>query len=188
MLLLLVSGSLLTACGDDEKNEPLPIPSDVIIPEIKIVDAEGNNLLDPNVPGNWYGAEMWAEYNGQIEMALWADYGDQALQKNSRSYTPTYAGLYEYTECEYIKGDSASGVTVIPDFSTTVLRFGHFTGERDLDIDVLFTIPELDKTYHIQIYNKVIDINKKEVTRWVKCDGELCDGTIITLVLPHREE
>lgn len=188
LLLMILAGSFLVSCGDDEKNEPDITDPDVIIPVIKIVDAQGNNLLNPNVPGNWYGAEMWAEYNGQIEVASWADYGDLAKQEKSRYYIPTYAGLYEYTECEYVQGDSPTDVTIIPDYNTTVLRFGHFTGEKDLNITAFFNIPGIDKTYRIEIFNKVTGNKKGEVTRWIKCDGVLCDGMDITLVVPHREE
>ena len=57
---------LMTAAACSDNNDDMPDDDMIwdispVVASIQLVDEDGNNLLDPEVEGNWIGEPMWIE-------------------------------------------------------------------------------------------------------------------------------
>lgn len=88
-----VMGACLTSCGDDD--EPLIDVAPVKF-TIEIVDAQGNNLLDPEFAGNILDKGLEMEYNGETYEAVINTESNALVAIMSRAYLPVFYGLQVY--------------------------------------------------------------------------------------------
>lgn len=199
-VLLAVTGSVaLTSCSDDDDGPEDGAIWDIapITLQIRLVDAEGNNLLDPKVPGNWYGTEMWMENNGKRYEIKWLDPDDLPKNgfapffvtpsENSRAILAEFYGFYMNT-LERTLGGTPVGVDSWPDLATTVLEWGNYDGMKNIHEYMIFGISELNQTYKLDMYHEFHwKDHQPASTTWIKCDGKFHDYEPLVLVLPKRE-
>ena len=136
---------------------------------INVVDNEGRNMLDPAVDGNWSNADFKVVFKGETYSVFVPE-----DKPESRYYLPTFVGLYKYAK--YVPDETSVPVS---------LKFGEFDGEDDNDISIQFIVPEIDKSYEMNVKTKVIRSPKdREVIYEQWLDGENVEGTNFTIVLP----
>ena len=90
-----VVGACLTSCGDDDVPLVDVPPVDFMI---EIVDAQGNNLLDPDFAGNILDKGLEMEYNGETYEAVINPESNAPVAFMSRAYLPVFYGLQVYEE------------------------------------------------------------------------------------------
>lgn len=185
LMVLALCGIGFVSCGDDladdhkHNSDPDPVMEWDISPvlaNIYIKGATGQNLLDPEVPGSWFGKDIWMDYNGKKEEAKWEN------PFYSRVYMAAYMGLYISYKFK-LAGEGSS--VNIPDPTTHFLQFGEFDGAKNQDINCSLHFEGLDNVYNIQLTNRIVwKNNKPEITREVRLDGELMPNKDITITLP----
>ncbi len=198
-VILAVTGSVaLSSCSDDDDGPADDVIWDIypITLQIRLVDSEGNNLLDPKVPGNWYGTEMWMENNGKRYEIKWVDPDNlpvnvpapffRSHSDNSRAIMAEFHGFYMNT-LEYIYGGNPVGTEISPDLATTVLEWGNYDGTKNIHEYMTFGIKELNQTYQIDLYHEFHwENHQPKGTTWIKCDGVFHDYEPLVFVLPRR--
>lgn len=161
-----------TACSsDDDGPEPDVIwdinPTGVYI---QIVDEDGNNLLDPDVKGNWVGEEMFISSEDKQYPAKWSR---EDVENNTRDILPRFYGLVW------------QGVFSWNDPKASPLYFGELDGGEDHDLSLSFTVPSIDKTFDFRFtYHFFWKKHKPQREIHLIYDGKDYDKPILTLVLP----
>lgn len=160
-LLAALTAALLpfvAACSDEDD---LIIDYAPINFYFEIVDASGNDLLNPDSEG-CFGENFTLEYEGQSYDCVW----EAPAMPESRYYATTFNGLFFNHYIYHDKGACR-------------LTFGELDGARNYDIDMVLTEP--DGTRHtIHYYRKVKKLDVKET---LKFDGKTVkDGNTIRIV------
>ena len=152
----------ISACDDFTITDYAPVNIG-----IQIVDEKGNNLLNPEIPGNWFGQEFEVVYNGESYKAYWPG---TATQPESRYYLPTFRGLTLEPHLLY----DTPIETLYPKF---YFSFGEFDGAEDQDISLKFFVPGQSEPYDIRLV-------KKKSTN-ITINGKKHKGSVVKIVLPH---
>lgn len=127
----------------------------------EIVDASGNNLLNPESDG-YFGKNLSFEYNGKIYDCEW----DGPSMYQSRYYMPMFCGFYFNYPAYKSSGECKLG-------------FGELDGAFDYDMDMALIEP--DGTRHIIHYYR--KVNKMKVKETITFDGKaIKDRASIRLV------
>lgn len=122
---------LAAGCNSFLNGDSYFVPQDFSI-IIKLVDAEGGNLLDSTVDSNWRDSSLVCTFkNKTFEAESADDYVSGAFNLVITSYYDKYTNI-----------------------TSQVLYFGNFNGMTNYDDDVVFSWP--DKTTDtLHVYNKV---------------------------------
>ncbi len=145
-------------------------PTGVII---KIVDEADNNLLDPNVEGNWVGEDMFITYKDEEYPVDWEWDGTPV---KTRMIMPYFSGL---TWTGNLRGSEEKDYW---------LNFGEFSGEGRHDLSLTFHIPELDTNYVFKYTHEVIwKKHEPHVNDHIIYDRRELEGNTLTLVLPQNK-
>lgn len=164
IFMLAVVSLLLSACDSEVIYDIAPT-----VLKIVLVDEDGNNLLDRSVPGNWAGEAMNIEYKGKEYSAVWTA---EELYPRSRMYVPMFSGLVW------------SKITEPNDAGC--LWFGEFSGEKDFDMSLKFSIEKLNSDYEFGFYQKTIGENGNR-TNCIIYNGKKEKGTTLTLIVPRND-
>lgn len=168
-LLLMTIMMGLSGCNNDDVIWDI-YPANIIV---KIVDEEGQNLLDPDVEGNRVGCPMSMTYDGETYSAIW---DREELNRESRYYMASFRGLI----WEGILDSSSP--------ASHKLSFGEFQGDTDHTIDATFTVEGTGKVYVIRYEHKFKWKGKKPYSDdHIYLDGKKYDGNTIEITLPARE-
>ncbi len=140
MLAALLPMLMLTGCKSDD--------DDVLIWDIYpitmyvyIADADGNNLLDPEVEGNIVDQPMTVEYKGMSYdvqwKTLWPDHSD------TRAYLARFHGALHHPADVYNPASADN---------PWVLEIGELPGDEDYDETILLKYK--NKVFNIRVVNK----------------------------------
>lgn len=122
---------LAAGCNSFLNGDSYFVPQDFSI-IIKLVDAEGGNLLDSTVDSNWRDSSLVCTFkNKTFEVESTDDYVSGAFNLVVTSYYDKYTNI-----------------------TSQVLYFGNFNGMTNYDDDVVFSWPD-NTTDTLHIYNKV---------------------------------
>ena len=165
----------LAACseeGNDIKGNDIIwdiAPSEV---RIQLVDQNGNNLLNPNVEGNWVDEPIELSTSDESYAAVWSR---DELRPQSRAYMPKFLGL---VWGEVIKGSNDSGY---------YLYFGGFPGDSDYDMSLVLSIPGIDSKYKFE-YKHDCDWknNEPKISNHIIYNGKKIEGETIKLTVPYN--
>ena len=155
----------VTGCSKDENADDDIIwdiaPSGVVI---QLVDEAGNNMLDPDVRGNWVGQPMWIGCGDNIFNVVWKN---EDPQKASRAYMPHFYGAI---------------------WSGNHLYFGEFDGAKSQDLKFTFGITAINTVYDIEYSHRLIWENKKpHFDDHITLEGNRINGNVLTIVVPENE-
>lgn len=160
-LLAALTAALLpfvAACSDEDD---LIIDYAPINFYFEIVDASGNDLLNPDSEG-CFGENFTLEYEGQSYDCVW----EAPAMPESRMWPAFFNGLFYDYSGHYLKG-------------THRLVFGDFYGGDNYDIDMAFIEP--DGTKHSMHYYR--RVKKLDVKEKLTFDGQTVkDGNTIRIV------
>lgn len=167
--------TFMVSCSDDddgdgpEKGVMWDIyPVDIII---DIVDAQGNNLLDPDVPGNIVGQELTVDYEGKTYGTEW---NALSLSPNqSRMILVEFYGLKHYL------------INRIHPYSSS-RRWALFLGDLrgDCDYDTTMVLKYKDREFEIRVVNNFEWVKHlPERDTRVYLDGVIQSGQKIKIVL-----
>ncbi len=172
-LVFSISLFAIASCSKDDDNDDIIwdiVPSNVII---KLMDESSNNLLDPNVEGNWVGEELYLTFNGEIYPVDWEYDGTYGETRMILPYFTglTWTGNLRWAETKYYW-----------------LQFGEFSGEGKHDMSLSLTVPALNSQYDFKFTHELI-WNKQEphFNDHIIYDGKDYKGNTLTLVLPHNK-
>ena len=122
---------LAAGCNSFLNGDSYFVPQDFSI-IIKLVDAEGGNLLDSTVDSNWRDSSLVCTFkNKTFEAESADDYVSGAFNLVITSYYDKYTNI-----------------------TSQVLYFGNFNGMTNYDDDVVFSWPD-NTTDTLHVYNKV---------------------------------
>ena len=122
---------LAAGCNSFLNGDSYFVPQDFSI-IIKLVDAEGGNLLDSTVDSNWRDSSLVCTFkNKTFEAESADDYVSGAFNLVVTSYYDKYTNI-----------------------TSQVLYFGNFNGMTNYDDDVVFSWPD-NTTDTLHVYNKV---------------------------------
>lgn len=174
LLLLLSVLMIFSSCGSDGPEDGVIWDIRPVGITIKLVDADGRNLLDPNVEGNWVNCPMMVGYNEKSYPAQW-ELPEQ--DKATRAIFPMFYGLIW------------SGVFPWQDSKSNTLYFGEFSGESNEKVEVTFAIEDLNTVYEI-VYDHKIEWKKHKphFDDHIYLNGKRYDGSSVEIVLPPRED
>lgn len=165
---------ILSACGENDKDDELVVwdisPAEIII---KIIDEEGNDLLNPNVKGNWFGCAMNMGFDNELYPVKW---GISELSGQSRVYLAHFKGMEWTYLCDGYNNPTHY-----------ILKFGEFQGETNRIIETTFMIEELNTIFQIKLDHKLIWENREpHFDDHIYLNGERYYGNTIVLTLPQR--
>lgn len=164
---------LLPSCGKEDEDDDI-IEWDIypVVAQMHIVDASGNNLLDPSVAGNLFGKKIVAEYDGKEYELVWKQ------TDKTKAYMPQFTGLtikYEYVEV----GDKFE-----QDPAKAYLAFGEFDGAVNQDISLTLRIEGYAETWDIDMTHRIKwKGNSPEITNSALLNGIEVPYDKITITL-----
>lgn len=169
---ILLSVSLLStllSCSSDNSDDLMIwdiYPTGITI---RLVDADGRNLLDPDVEGNWVGCPMHIGYEDQAYSTIW---DRESIPLETRACMPIFYGLV---------WDGAFGGNA----DHYGLNFGQFDGAENHHIVTTFSIEELNTVYEI-VYDRKFEWKKNEPhsTDYIYLNGKKSEGCTVKIVLP----
>lgn len=174
--LVLLAVALLSSCkNDDVIYDIAPVQY-----EITLIDEDGNNLLDENLPDNLIGADIYVIFNGDRYDTNWEPpYTVQA----SRYLMPTWYGLQVW---QYYKWEN-NGCFAIP--GQYSLQFGDFFGDEEQHLSIELVIPCRGVSYTIELIHKFKwKHNKPNSSTYLIYNGEEINGWRIEIVVPNSAE
>lgn len=134
-----------------------------------VIDAAGNNLLDPAVNGNIVGETLTIEYKGEAYGVQW----DTPWPGYTRAYLARFFGMLHHPADRY-KPASAQ--------NPWILEIGEWPGDDDYDIT--FPLKYKDKEFDIRVVNSFKWVNHRpNRTTQVYLNGKKCDNQHISIVL-----
>ena len=132
LILPVVFAAVLAAgCDDFLKGDSYFVPQDFSI-VIKLVDPEGNDLLDSTVVSNWRDSTLTCTFKNKT---FEAESADNYVSGTLNFVITTYHDVYTYS-------------------THNVLFFGNFNGMTNFDDDVVFSWPD-NSSDTLHVYNKV---------------------------------
>lgn len=167
---------LMAAAACSDKNDDMPDDDAIwdIAPaqvSIQLVDEAGNNLLDPEVSGNWVGEPMWMEWNDKVFDVIW---------KKDDLQLPTKALL------PYFYGAVWNGVWTDNRYH---LYFGDFSGESSQNLKLTFGITAINTVYEFEYSHRLVWQNKEPYfDDHIIYQGKQIEGHTLTLVLPKNNQ
>lgn len=167
--------TIMTTAACSDKNDDMPDDDMIwdISPAgvcIQLVDEAGNNLLDPEVSGNWVDEPMWIEWNDKVFDAVWKM---DDLQLPTRAYMP------------YFYGTVWSGIWYDNRYH---LYFGEFDGVSSQNLKLTFGITAINTVYEFEYSHRFGWKNKKpHFDDHITYKGKQIEGNTLTLVLPKND-
>lgn len=148
--------------------------------EIKLVDAEGNNLLSPDTEGNWLGEDMFASCDDKTYPVSW-EYILYDDEHESRMYLPQFYGLACFPERKW------DGTAWTPVKNDNYLLFGEFSGHGDQHKIIVFSIEKLNTVWKIELdYTLTWVKGEPNTKRSLKLNGKAVEKGPITIALPRN--
>ena len=147
-LMGLIMCGVLSSCKKDEEDviwdySPLAI-------NIIVLDAEGHNILNPDVEGSLYGTAISVTYNDETYQTKWT-----SEDWNTRYLAPYFTGLTFKPGKVWEDGQSH------PVGELNHLSFGEFESSHDVTMYLTLHIPTLDKEYEIECRHTFRWVNKE---------------------------
>ena len=134
-----------------------------------VIDAAGNNLLNPDVQGNIVGETMTIEYHGDAYGVQW----ETLWPGYTRAYFARFYGMLHHPADRY-KPASAQ--------NPWILEIGELPGDDDYDITL--PLKYKDQEFDIRVVNSFKWVNDcPDRTTQVYLDGKKCETQRITIVL-----
>lgn len=148
--------------------------------DIRIVDEDGNNLLNPTVEGNWIGEGFGVAYKDELYTPTWKYVGEE---NGSRKYFAKFYGL----ECLPVREwKDKGGWTKVP--NEYYLSFGEFQGDQNQDVEFDFLVFERNCVDHIEMKHRIVwKNNEPHTSTEVTFNGKRVEGRTIEIVLPKRD-
>ncbi len=144
---------------------------------ITINDANGNNLLNPQITGTLFGKGIIAEFNGNPLETQWED--SYNLNSESRTYLPTF---YGFTLREGIKVEENKS---IPDPTKNRMMFGELDGTKNQDVSLKIKIEGYTETWEIKIDHRIEWIKRNpKITHVATLNGKEVDERNIVITIP----
>ncbi len=169
--LLLLPFITLIACNKDDDFVIWDISG--VEAYIIIQNAEGQNLLTPDLPGSLYDTDISVEYNDEIYDAVWN------RENLSRYYLAQFHGL------TFNKGYSLIDDKVVDDPTKDYLSFGEFAGDTNQDLSFELKIKDYPDTYRVRIVHTFTwKKNEPKSDTRIYLNGERIEGRIIRITLP----
>lgn len=168
-LLILVAYVLcMTSCSEEGDVIWDVAPAGI---EIQLVDEDGNDLLNPEVEGNWVGAAMQISYDGETYDAIWSR---EDIKPRSRYYMPTFIGL-------------VWNGALYDDNKDYNLYFGEFEGTENHDMHLTFSIDGMTTVYEFE-YKHDFSWKKNEPNsdNHIIYNGKKIEGSTIVLTVPRN--
>lgn len=168
---LLILASLLLAmfvsgCNEDVIWDVYPVNLSV-----EVMDAQGNNLLDPDVKGNIVGEALSLEYKGKTFDVMW-DGLEPGYMDETKAYLARFYGIW--------RGPVSSGDPV-SETNPRVLHIGELPGDENYDVTMPLKCK--DKVFNIRVVNRYkTKLNgAPSVHTEIYLDGRKCDMPRIVL-------
>lgn len=162
---------VFSGCGNDDDIIWDISPAQIVV---RLVDRDGNNLLDPNVRGNWVNSSLSMAYDDVVYPAIW---NINDLTGFSRAYLANFYGLV----WPGMWGTNAS--------SSYVLKFGEFQGEDNKIIDATFMVEPLNCVYEIRYVHKFVWKNKTpHFDDHIYLNGKEYEGNTVEIILPVKSD
>lgn len=156
LLLTLCVG--LNSCGDEDS--PMIHDFRPVTINLKLVDAEGADLLVEGDPGSWFGKNISITYDGEVYEAKWD--GAPMPPYETRYYLAVFKGFYLYKPYE----------------GEPILIFGEFDGATDQHIECVLKIEGDPTEYNIERTHSV---------KWKHDSPHVYDETIVNgMRLPNE--
>ena len=168
-----------TACSENDIDIDNDMPDDELVfwdiypvgVKIQLVDEAGNNLLDPEVNGNWVDEPMWMGWNDKSFHVIWKR---DDLPTQTRMMLPRFYGAVW------------SGVWIDQEYS---LYFGQFAAESSQDLKLTFGITAINTVYELEYSHRLVWENKEpHFDDHITYNGKRIEGNKLTLVLPKNNQ
>ena len=164
---------LLTSCEDNDNGNIIwdiyPVYSDIYL-----MDAEGNNLLDPNTSGTLYGKQITVDYNGESFSVNWKP----ETEDTTRAYLAVFKGL------TFVKGYSLGESQTPTLLNENHLNFGEFDGAKNQNISFTLKIEGYTQSWEVNfIHNYKWKNGKPVISNHATLNGENVDGYSIEIIL-----
>ena len=167
---------LMTAAACSDNNDDMPDDDMIwdispVVASIQLVDEDGNNLLDPEVEGNWIGEPMWIEWNDKAFDVVWKR---DDLQLPTKAILPLFYGAVwtgVWTDNKYR------------------LCFGEFSGESSQNLKLTFGITAINTVYEFEYSHRLVWKNKEpHFDDHITYKGKQIEGNTLTLILPKNDQ
>lgn len=154
---------VMPSCSDDDETYYYDIfPAEVVV---SVSDAEGNDLLNPDVAGNIVGENVTMEYKNETFKVQW-----NSGNLSSNEPSANFYGMGHYQAIS--QGSSTPG--------NWYIQIGEFDNTKDFDITIPIKIK--DSTYSIRVVNKVRNgKNYPEIETTVYLDGKECENNLVQI-------
>ncbi len=139
---------------------------------IRIVDEDGNNLLNPENEGNWVGEKMMMVYKDEIYPAKW-----------------TYEEYMPDTKAIWVNFYGLVWSGIFPDVNPegACLSFGQFSGESNHNISLTFMIECINTVFEFKFTHELEWINNQPHSiNYITYKGKRIEGKVLELVLPKK--
>lgn len=184
----LVSAMTFVSCDDKEDIDdgdwiwdfaPLNV-------EVKLVDEEGVNMLNPTVEGNWMGLPLSMTYDDKLYELNWDNPLPDGFSPDShgRAYLAHFYGL-TYGRVNFWDGERWHWLE-----NDYYLSFGEFNRDDNHDLLLELHVAGIENPYQIKIEHRFWWESKNEPGGYTKIwlDGTPVESFPVKIVLPRRTE
>lgn len=162
LLVMAIIALAMPSCSDEDEYYITDVYATIL--KVQINDADGNNLLDPDFPGNIIGEDISIEYEGETYSVNWESEKEVA----SRYYLPYFFGIRHTNE--YSK-----------DWKVAI---GEFDGARNYDITIPLSVN--NRIFNIRLKH-ICEMKKnglvENLETTVYLEGKEYKGENVTIVL-----
>lgn len=184
----LVSAMTFVSCDDKEDIDdgdwiwdfaPLNV-------EVKLVDEEGVNMLNPTVEGNWMGLPLSMTYDDKLYELNWDNPLPDGFSPDShgRAYLAHFYGL-TYGRVNFWDGERWHWLE-----NDYYLSFGEFNRDDNHDLLLELHVAGIENPYQIKVEHRFWWESKNEPGGYTKIwlDGKPVESFPVKIVLPRRTE
>lgn len=195
---LLLAGVLLGVAGtfvacDDKEDADFKEEDDILIwdfaplnVEVKLVDEEGVNMLNPTVEGNWMGLPLSMTYDDKLYELNWDNPLPDGFSPDShgRAYLAHFYGL-TYGRVNFWDGERWHWLE-----NDYYLSFGEFNRDDNHDLLLELHVAGIKNPYQIKVEHRFWWESKNEPGGYTKIwlDGTPVESFPVKIVLPRRTE
>lgn len=150
-------------------------PTGVII---RLIDEEGNNLLDPETEGNWVGEKMAIGFKDSSFSAIWTydEYKGYNNNPESRAVMCFFHGLFW------------TGVIPTGDQKRASLAFGEFDGGSNQEMSLTFMIECINTVLEFKFtHNCEWNNHEPQISNYITYKGNVIKGNVLEIVLPKNQ-
>ncbi|MDE6650340.1 MAG: hypothetical protein K2K45_10475 [Muribaculaceae bacterium] len=145
---------------------------------IRLIDEEGNNLLDQETEGNWVGEKMTIGFRDKSYSAIWTydEYEEFVKNPDSRAIMPVFHGLFW------------TGVLPTVNQKGACLGFGEFDGASNQEMSLTFMIEQINTVFEFKFTHACEWINNEpKISNHITYNGKIIKGTILEIILPKNQ-